>query len=55
VDGKIIVVLKHQEANFLVILITDNATRMFIAKIPGVFVEKTPQTNGAWEIPDWLE
>jgi hypothetical protein len=55
VDGKKIVVLSHQGANFLVILITDNATRMFIAKSPGVFVEKILQDDSTWEIPDWLE
>ncbi|MFT4721552.1 MAG: hypothetical protein ACI9SB_002729 [Candidatus Azotimanducaceae bacterium] len=55
VDGKKIVVLSHQGANFLVILITDNVTRMFIAKSPGVFVEKMLQNNSTWEIPDWLE
>jgi hypothetical protein len=55
VDGKKIVVLSHQGANFLVILISDSSSRMFFAKSRGVYVEVSVQNSTTWEIPDWIK
>lgn len=55
VDGKKVVVLSHQGANFLVILISDSGSRMFFAASRGVYVEQPVQNSTTWVMPDWLE
>jgi len=54
VDNKKLVILSHEGAYFLLILITGEDARMFIATKPGIFVEQPLEKGATWTVPDWL-